>query len=111
LTQNLAFSILDLKNTGAYINSLLLKGVIFVMAYLQKIKRWQKILFGVFLSISLVGVCLATGWAQQTRGPKMVLPEKLYEAQAVKQGDIVTHEFPVLNEGDQPLEIKRVQPG
>jgi hypothetical protein len=111
LTQNLAFSILDLKNTGAYINSLLLKGVILVMIYLQETKRWQKLAFGVFCSISLVGLCLATGWAQQTHGPKMVLPEKLYKAQAVKQGDIVTHDFPVLNEGDQPLEIKKVQPG
>jgi len=41
----------------------------------------------------------------------MVLPEKLYNAQAVKQGDVVAHDFPVLNEGDRPLEIKRVQPG
>jgi hypothetical protein len=81
------------------------------MAYLQRTKSWQKIIFGVFLSISLVGLYLATGWAQQTRGPKMVLPEKLYKAQAVKQGDIVTHEFPVLNQGDRPLEIKKVQPG
>ena len=81
------------------------------MTYLKEPKRLQKILFGVFFSISLVSLCLATGWAQQARGPKMVLPEKLYEAQAVKQGDIVTHEFPVLNEGDQPLEIKKVQPG
>lgn len=81
------------------------------MIYVQETRRWQKLVFGVFFSISLVGLYLATGWAQQARGPKMVLPEKLYEAQAVKQGDIVTHDFPVLNEGDQPLEIKRVQPG
>jgi hypothetical protein len=81
------------------------------MVYLQETKRWQKLVFCVFFSLSLVGLCLATGWAQQTRGPKMVLPEKLYEAQAVKQGDIVTHEFPVLNQGDQSLEIKKVQPG
>jgi hypothetical protein len=111
LTQNLTFSILDLKNAGAYINSLLSKGAIFVMIYLQETKRWQKLVFGVFFLISLVSLCLATGWAQQTSGPKMVLPEKLYNAQAVKQGDIVKHDFPVLNEGDQPLEIKRVQPG
>jgi hypothetical protein len=102
---------LGMKNAGVYVNSPLSKGVIFAMIYVQETRRWQKLAFCVFFSISLVGVCLATGWAQQTRGPKMVLPEKLYEGQAVKQGDIVTHEFPVLNEGDQPLEIKRVQPG
>ena len=81
------------------------------MIYVQETRRWKKLVFCLFFSISLIGLCLATGWAQQARGPKMVLPEKLYEAQAVKQGDIVTHDFPVLNEGDQPLEIKRVQPG
>ena len=100
-----------MKNADVYINSPLPEGAMFVMTYLKEPKSLQKILFGMFLSISLVGLCLATGWAQQTHGPKMVLPEKLYKAQAVKQGDIVTHEFPVLNEGDQPLEIKKVQPG
>ena len=81
------------------------------MIYLQETKRWQKLVLCVFFSLSLVSFCLTTGWAQKTSGPKMVLPEKLYNAQAVKQGDVVTHDFPVLNEGDQPLEIKRVQPG
>jgi len=81
------------------------------MAYLPETKRWQKLVFSVFFSISLVSLYLPTGSAQQTSGPKMVLPEKLYNAQAVKQGDVVAHDFPVLNEGDRPLEIKRVQPG
>ena len=83
----------------------------FVMAYSQKRKRLQKVAYGVFFSISLVSLCLATGWAQQTSGPKMVLPEKLYDAQKVKEGTVLKHDFPVLNKGDQPLEIKRVQPG
>jgi hypothetical protein len=83
----------------------------FVMAYFKKPKRLQKVAYGVFFLISLVGLCLATGWAQQTSGPKMVLPEELYNAEEVKQGDVVSHDFPVLNKGDQPLEIKRVQPG
>ena len=83
----------------------------FVMAYLQKPRRLQKVAYGVSFLISLASLCLATGWAQQTSGPKMVLPETLYNAQEVKQGDVVKHDFPVLNEGDQPLEIKRVQPG
>jgi hypothetical protein len=82
-----------------------------VMAYFQKPKRLQKVASGVFFLISLVGLCLATGWAQQTSGPKMVLPEELYNAEEVKQGDVVSHGFSVLNKGDQPLEIKRVQPG
>jgi len=81
------------------------------MAYPQKIKRWQNAIRGMFFWICLVNLCLATAWAQQTSGPKMILPETLYKAQAVKQGDVVEHDFPVLNQGDQPLEIKRVQPG
>ena len=81
------------------------------MTCFQKPKRLQKVAYGVFFLISLISLCLATGWAQQTSGPKMVLPEKLYNAQEVKEGDVVKHDFPVLNQGDQPLEIKRVQPG
>lgn len=83
----------------------------FIMVYFQKGKRLRKIAYGVCFLIFLVGLCLSTGWAQQTNGPKMVLPEKLHDAQEVKEGEIVKHSFPVLNKGDQPLEIKRVQPG
>jgi hypothetical protein len=83
----------------------------FIMVYFQKGKRLRKIAYGVWVSIFLIGLCLSTGWAQQTSGPKMVLPEKLHDAQEVKQGEIVRHTFPVLNEGDELLKIKRVQPG
>jgi hypothetical protein len=65
-----------------------------IMACFQNRKTLQKVVFKLSFSIPLVSLCLATGWAQQTSGPKMV-----------KYG------FPVLNQGDQPLEIKRVQPG
>jgi hypothetical protein len=83
----------------------------FVTVHFQKDKRLRKIAYGVCILIFLIGVCLSTGWAQQANGPKMVLPEKLHDAQEVKEGEIVKHSFPVLNKGDQPLEIKRVQPG
>jgi hypothetical protein len=82
-----------------------------IMACFQNRKTLQKVVFKLSFSIPLVSLCLATGWAQQTSGPKMVLPQKLYNAQEVKQGEIVKYGFPVLNQGDQPLEIKRVQPG
>ena len=39
------------ESTDIYVNSLLLKGVIFVMGCLQRTKRCQDILFGVYRGI------------------------------------------------------------
>ncbi len=52
-----------------------------------------------------------TGWAQTAVGPKMVIKEKFFDAQQVKEGQIIVHNFKVLNTGDSPLEIKKVKPG
>jgi hypothetical protein len=82
-----------------------------IMACFQNRKTLQKVVFNLSLLIPLVSLCLTTGWAQQTSGPKMVLPETLHDAQKINEGEIVKHSFPVLNKGNQPLEIKRVQPG
>ena len=51
------------------------------------------------------------GWAQTTVGPKIVVKEKSFDAQQVKEGEIIVHNFKVLNTGDSPLEIKKVKPG
>ena len=51
------------------------------------------------------------GWAQTAVGPKMVVKEKSFDAQQVKEGEIIVHNFKVLNTGDSPLEIKKVNPG
>ena len=50
-------------------------------------------------------------WAQTAVGPKMVIKDKLFDAQQVKEGQIIVHHFKVLNTGDSPLEIKKVKPG
>jgi hypothetical protein len=50
-------------------------------------------------------------WAQATVGPKMVIKDKLFNAQQVKEGQVIVHDFKVLNTGDSPLEIKKVKPG
>jgi hypothetical protein len=81
------------------------------MTCFQNRTTLQKVVFNLSSLILLVSLCFATGWAQQTSGPKMILPEKLHDAQEVNEGEIVKHSFPVLNKGNQPLEIKRVQPG
>lgn len=58
-----------------------------------------------------VGINFTMGWAQTATGPKMVVKEKFFDAQQVKEGEIIVHHFKVLNTGDSPLEIKKVKPG
>jgi len=41
----------------------------------------------------------------------MVIPEKSFNFQEVEEGKVVEHVFRVLNRGDEPLEIKDVNPG
>jgi len=56
-------------------------------------------------------VTFTTVWAQTNTGPKMVIKEKIFDAQQVKEGQTIEHHFKVLNTGDSPLEIKKVKPG
>jgi hypothetical protein len=44
-------------------------------------------------------------------GPRLVIEAKEFDFKEVEEGKVVTHTFKVLNKGDQPLEIKRVNPG
>ena len=64
---------------------------------------------------SLVALCFNThltlAWAQKATGPRMVIKEKVVDYQQVDEGDIIEHVFTVLNQGDQPLQIKNVKPG
>jgi hypothetical protein len=41
----------------------------------------------------------------------MVLPERSFDFNEVEEGKTLEHAFKVLNKGDQPLEIRRVNPG
>jgi len=43
-------------------------------------------------------------------GPKMVVPEKIKDMGKVAQGDVITVDFAISNEGDETLEIKAVRP-
>jgi len=49
--------------------------------------------------------------AREIQGPKMVLEELKFDFGEVKEGEVVSHTFRVLNQGDQPLEIRKVKPG
>ena len=81
------------------------------MVSLDKGRRMKKVLYGTFFLIFLISLSLSTGWAEQAIGPRMVIEKPLFDAQQVKEGEIIRHSFTVLNKGDKPLQIKRVQPG
>jgi hypothetical protein len=49
--------------------------------------------------------------AQPASGPRMVLKEKHHDFKEVNEGAVVEHSFKVRNQGDQVLEIQRVNPG
>ena len=71
----------------------------------------KKLLYGTAFLIFLITPSLTTGWAQQAVGPRMVLEEKYFDAKQIKEDEIIEHTFTVLNIGDRPLEIKKVNPG
>jgi len=72
---------------------------------------------------TILGLCffplLTIGLAQgiqeavkvQTAVPVIVVEGSPYEFGQVSQGETVTHDFRVLNQGAAPLEIKEVKPG
>jgi hypothetical protein len=43
-------------------------------------------------------------------GPKMNVPEKIKDMGKVAQGEVLDVDFPIVNEGDETLEIKAVRP-
>jgi len=67
---------------------------------------------------TLVSLCVLLGFAllpsspaQAPSGPSMVLPEKSFDFKEMVEGKAAEHVFKVLNKGDKPLEITKVNPG
>ena len=48
---------------------------------------------------------------EQGAGPAIQIEEPMYDFRQVSQGEVVKHDFRVLNGGAAPLEIKSVKPG
>ena len=71
----------------------------------------NKTLFGGFLLIICLFLCLPAGLAQQATGPRMAIDEKFFDAREVKENEIIEHTFTVNNTGDEVLEIRKVNPG
>ena len=63
----------------------------------------------------VLGIALAQGAQEavkeQTAVPVIVVEESIHDFGQVSQGEAVTHDFRVLNQGTAPLEIKKVKPG
>lgn len=49
--------------------------------------------------------------AEEISGPKMVIKEKVFDFGNVIEGETIEHAFIVANEGNNVLEITRVNPG
>ncbi|MFC1867703.1 hypothetical protein ACFL0H_06175 [Thermodesulfobacteriota bacterium] len=71
----------------------------------------KKVLYFISLPFLLVTLNHHLCWAQQASGPKMVLEEKLFDAKVIKENSVIEHTFKIINQGDSPLEIKKVKPG
>ena len=70
------------------------------------VKRvFTRVLLCVLLSICSFSI------AGTPSGPSMVNPEKSFNFNEVEEGNVVRHVFRVLNRGNEPLEIKDVNPG
>lgn len=63
------------------------------------------------IGIALITLCGYSAPAQETKGPKMLLKEREFNFEDVKEGKVIRHTFQVLNQGDKALEIKKVAPG
>jgi uncharacterized protein (DUF58 family) len=71
----------------------------------------KRVIYVVFLSILWLLLCLPPALAQHATGPRMVIEERFFNAQQVKEGEIIEHTFTVHNKGDGILEINKVSPG
>lgn len=52
-----------------------------------------------------------TAWGEAERLPKINIPESSVTLKEAMEGETVKHEFTVLNEGNETLQIKAVRPG
>jgi uncharacterized protein (DUF58 family) len=62
---------------------------------------------GLLFCLTLFTVSLA----QTISGPSLFLPERSFDFREVEEGKVVDHTFKVLNKGNEPLEIRNVNPG
>ena len=57
------------------------------------------------LTAAVMAVLLTAAGAVAADGPNMVVPEKIKDMGKVAQGDVLSVDFAIVNEGDETLEI------
>ena len=62
-------------------------------------------------ALILAAVTAVPGGAEKISAPRMVLEQTDFDFREVEEGEVLTHDFIVRNEGDKPLEIEKVTPG
>ena len=65
------------------------------------------------IAYALMGLCLSApnSWAQEKKGPRLLVKEKVFDAGEIDEGKPIEHAFIVSNEGDEVLKIEKVKPG
>jgi hypothetical protein len=70
------------------------------------------------LKLVLLGFLVVLIWSgfsqskeEKQTAPVMEVEMPIYDFDQVSEGDVVKHDFRVLNRGTAPLEIKNVRPG
>ena len=64
-----------------------------------------------FAGVMLLLLFLTYSIIQAGIGPKMVIESEVFNFGEIWEGQIIEQPFKVRNTGDQPLEIKRINPG
>jgi hypothetical protein len=77
-----------------------------------KEKRYMKnSVFRIFFVMLIFVIIPFSAYSQDKQGPRLVIEEREFDFGQVKQGSRITHNFTILNRGDEILEIKKVSPG
>jgi hypothetical protein len=70
---------------------------------------WNRVLLFCLATLLMSLVMAARSPAESSRAPRMVLKERVFNFKQVYEGQIVTHNFFVFNQGDETLRIDRVK--
>ena len=63
------------------------------------------------LCLTIILLLCFNVWANETKGPSLIILEPNYDAKEVQEGTIIDHSFIFKNDGDALLEIKKINPG
>jgi hypothetical protein len=74
-----------------------------------RFELWERIFVFCLATLLISLVVDARSLAESAQAPKMVLKERIFDFKQVYEGQTVTHNFLVFNQGDDTLKIERVK--